>query len=48
MTRPPRIGVAGFLHESNTFLGVPTTYHHFTGSQPRTLLRQPQAQRAGF
>ena len=32
MTRPPRIGVAGFLHESNTFLGVPTTYHHFTAA----------------
>ncbi|MBN8734613.1 MAG: M81 family metallopeptidase [Acidobacteria bacterium] len=28
----PRIGVAGFLHESNTFLGVPTTYHHFTAA----------------
>ncbi len=28
----PRIGVAGFLHESNTFLGVPTTYDHFTAA----------------
>lgn len=28
----PKIGVAGFLHESNTFLGVPTTYHHFTAA----------------
>ena len=24
-----RVGVAGFLHESNTFLPVPTTYGHF-------------------
>lgn len=24
-----RVGVAGFLHESNTFLPVPTTYSHF-------------------
>ncbi len=27
--RPLRIGVAGFLHESNTFLGVPTRYQDF-------------------
>jgi hypothetical protein len=25
MSVAPRIGIAGFLHESNTFLGVPTT-----------------------
>ncbi|MEO7650864.1 MAG: M81 family metallopeptidase [Bryobacteraceae bacterium] len=25
----PRVGIAGFLHESNTFLSVPTTYEHF-------------------
>src|SRR5262245_1010862 len=25
----PRVGIAGFLHESNTFLQVPTTYEHF-------------------
>jgi microcystin degradation protein MlrC len=25
----PQIGVAGFLHESNTFLSVPTTLEHF-------------------
>jgi microcystin degradation protein MlrC len=24
-----RIGIAGFLHESNTFLATPTTYEHF-------------------
>ena len=24
-----RVGVLGFLHESNTFLPVPTTYEHF-------------------
>ena len=24
-----RVGVGGFLHESNTFLGVPTTYEQF-------------------
>jgi microcystin degradation protein MlrC len=25
----PRIGIAGVLHESNTWLAVPTTYEHF-------------------
>ena len=24
-----RVGIAGFLHESNTFVGTPTTYEHF-------------------
>ena len=33
-----RIGVGGFLHESNTFLGVPTTYEHF---QAASLTRGP-------
>ncbi len=28
----PRIGIAGFLHESNTFLSVPTTYDHFAST----------------
>ena len=27
-----RAGVAGFLHESNTFLGVPTTYEQFAAT----------------
>lgn len=27
-----KIGVAGFLHESNTFLGVPTTYDDFVAA----------------
>ena len=27
--KPYRVGVAGFLHESNTFLSVPTTIAHF-------------------
>jgi microcystin degradation protein MlrC len=27
-----RIGIAGFLHESNTFLSVPTTYEHFAST----------------
>ncbi|MEO8131449.1 MAG: M81 family metallopeptidase [Bryobacteraceae bacterium] len=27
-----RVGVAGFLHESNTFLGVPTTYEQFAAT----------------
>jgi microcystin degradation protein MlrC len=27
-----RVGVAGFLHESNTFLGVPTTYDQFAAT----------------
>ena len=27
-----RVGVAGFLHESNTFLGVPTSYDQFAGT----------------
>ena len=27
-----RIGVGGFLHESNTFLGVPTGYENFTAA----------------
>lgn len=31
-TRPLRIGVAGFLHESNTFLGVPTPYENFVAA----------------
>lgn len=30
--RPLRIAVAGFLHESNTFLSVPTTYEHFVNA----------------
>lgn len=32
MTRRLRIAVGGFLHESNTFLGAPTTYEHFTAA----------------
>ena len=31
-SRPLRIAVAGFLHESNTFLPVPTTYDHFVNA----------------
>jgi microcystin degradation protein MlrC len=27
-----RIGVAGFLHESNKFLGVPTAFEHFAAT----------------
>jgi microcystin degradation protein MlrC len=27
-----RVGIAGFLHESNTFLPVPTTYEDFAGT----------------
>ena len=27
--KPYRVGIAGFLHESNTFLSVPTTIAHF-------------------
>src|SRR6266851_330017 len=27
-----RAGVLGFLHESNTFLGAPTTYEHFAST----------------
>ena len=27
-----RVGVLGFLHESNTFLSVPTTYEHFAST----------------
>jgi microcystin degradation protein MlrC len=34
-----RVGVAGLLHESNTFLGVPTTYDHFARN---TLTRGPE------
>ena len=34
-----RIGVAGFLHESNTFLGVPTLYENFTDA---SLTRGPE------
>lgn len=32
MKRRLRIGVAGFLHESNTFLGVPTQYDDFVAA----------------
>jgi hypothetical protein len=35
----PRIGIAGFLHESNTFLGVPTEYENFTAA---SLTRGPE------
>src|SRR5690242_13175141 len=27
-----RSGIVGFLHESNTFLGAPTTYEHFAST----------------
>jgi len=27
-----RVGIAGFLHESNTFLAAPTTYEHFAST----------------
>ena len=29
MAEPKRIGVVGFLHESNTFISTPTTYEAF-------------------
>lgn len=38
MSRKWRIGVGGFLHESNTFLGVPTAYESF---QAASLTRGP-------
>jgi hypothetical protein len=32
----PRVGFAGLLHESNTFLNLPTTYENFSScSLPR-------------
>jgi microcystin degradation protein MlrC len=36
MSRPLRIGVAGFLHESNTYLGVPTQYADFVAASLTT------------
>ncbi len=38
----PRVGLLGFLHESNTFLPVPTTYEHFAS----TMLTRGEALRA--
>lgn len=32
MESAKRVGVLGFLHESNTFLGVPTTWEHFAST----------------
>ena len=34
-----RVGVAGFLHESNTFMGVPTEYENFVAA---SLTRGPE------